>query len=258
MSHSVATDLNNENNPQTQIVNKIPQYANVLELGCGYGEMSQMLKQRKSARVIGIETNIAAARKAENVCDYVFSEDLDCPHSLDVLQFEKFDTITLIDVLEHLRNPVEVLQRLKPLLLDEGHLILSVPNVAHVSRRLALLCGNFDYAHTKRQKDYRSEHFYTSESIQALLREAGYTVHEMDYTWHDLSDDEIAHSLSHAGLSLNDTARDFFHCNENAAYEFIISASPCHQNAFSLPVTRKLKPVESTKHKPCKHLQKSV
>jgi len=258
MSYSVAIDLNNENNPQTQIVNKIPQYANVLELGCGYGEMSQILKQRKSARVIGIEVNAEAAHNAENICDYVFIEDLDCPHSLDVLQFEKFDTITLIDVLEHLRNPVEVLQRLKPLLLDEGRLILSVPNVAHVSRRLALLCGTFNYTQANDQASYRSEYFYTSESIQALLREAGYTVHEMDYTWHDLSDEEIERHLNQAGLEISEAALDFFHCNENAAYEFIISASPCHQNALSLPVTRKLKSVENNKNQRCNHLQEPL
>ena len=255
MSYSVAIDLNNENNPQTQIVNKIPKYANVLELGCGYGEMSQILKQCKSARVIGIESDANAAHNAENICDYVFIEDLDCSHSLDVLQFEKFDTITLIDVLEHLRDPIDVLRRLKPLLLDEGRLILSIPNVAHVSRRLELLCGTFNYSQQNHQKNYRSEYFYTSESIQALLREAGYNVHEMDYTWHDLSDDEIKHSLNQAGLELSAAALDFFHCNENAAYEFIISASPCHQHALSLPVTRKLKSVEDKKNDQYNHLQ---
>ena len=258
MTYSVAIDLNNENNPQTQIVNKIPKYANVLELGCGRGDMSQVLKQRKSARVIGIESNLSAARNAENICDYVFMEDLDDSHSLDVLQFEKFDTITLIDVLEHLRNPIEVLQRLKPLLLDEGRLILSVPNIAHASRRLELLCGSFNNtAQQAGQHRYCAEYFYTSESIQALLREAGYTVHEMDYTWHDLSDEAIEGYLKQAGLAVSDAALDFFHCNENAAYEFIISASPCHHNALALPVTRQLKPkpVELKKNNQSDYLQ---
>ena len=262
MSYSVAIDLNNENNPQIQIVNKIPQYANVLELGCGDGAMSKILKQRKSARVIGIESNATAAHKAENICDYVFIEDIDSPQSLDVLQFEKFDTITLVGVLEHLRHPVEVLQRLKPLLLEEGRLILSVPNVAHVSRRLDLLGGRFNYTQhslqNNPQQNYGSEYFYTSESIQALLREAGYTVHEMDYTWHDLSDDEIEQALNQAGLTLSNKALDFFHCNENAAYEFIISASPCDQQALSLPVTRKLKSVQNDQNDQCDHLQDTL
>jgi len=244
MTYSVAIDLNNENNPQTQIVNKIPKYANVLELGCRNGEMSQVLKQRKSARVIGMETHLSAARTAENICDYVFMEDLDDAKSLDMLQFEKFDAVTLIDVLEHLRNPIDFLRRLKPLLLDEGRLILSIPNVAHVSRRLKLLCGSFNYTQQTDQHEYLIEHFYTSESIQALLRQAGYTIHDMDYTWHDLSDQEIETYLNQVGLSSSEKSLDFFHSNENAAYEFIISASPCHESTLSLPVTRQLKPIE--------------
>lgn len=245
MSYQVAIDLNNENNSHTQIINKIPKYANVLELGCAHGDMSRVLKQNQQARVIGIEKNALAAQDAENVCDYVFVEDLDDPHSLDALQYERFDTITLADVLEHLQDPKALLQRLKPLLLDEGRLLLSVPNIAHVSVRLELLCGSFEYEDTG-ILDRTHEHFYTSESIQALLRETGYTVHEMDYTWHDMPDEVIEKYLNKAGLQLTDEALDYFHSNKNAAYQFIISASPCNADAQTLPVTRKLKPMQDS------------
>lgn len=245
MSYQVAIDLNNENNSHTQIINKIPKYANVLELGCAHGDMSHVLKQNQQARVIGIEKDAVAAQDAENICDYVFVEDLDDPRSLDALQFEKFDTITLVDVLEHLKDPKAVLERLKPLLLDEGRLLLSVPNIAHVSVRLELLSGSFEYENTG-ILDRTHEHFYTTESIQTLLRDAGYTVHEMDYTWHDLPDDVIEKYLNKAGLSLTDKALDYFHSNENAAYQFIISASPCSTDVQALPVTRKLKPMDDS------------
>ena len=245
MSYQVAIDLNNENNSHTQIINKIPNYANVLELGCAYGDMSLVLKKNQQARIIGIEKNAIAAQDAENICDYVFVEDLDDPHSLDALQFEKFDVITLVDVLEHLRDPKAVLQRLKPLLLDEGRLLLSVPNVAHISVRLELLCGSFEYEDAG-ILDRTHEHFYTTESIQALLREAGYTIHEMDYTWHDMPDTVIEKYLNKVGLDVTDEALDYFHSNENAAYQFIISASPCNANTQTLPVTRKLKPMDDS------------
>lgn len=245
MSYQVAIDLNNENNSHTQIINKIPKYANVLELGCAHGDMSHVLKQNQQARVIGIEKDPIAAQDAENVCDYVFVEDLDDPHSLDALQFEKFDTITLVDVLEHLQSPKAVLQRLKPLLLDEGRLLISVPNIAHVSVRLELLCGSFEYEDTG-ILDRTHEHFYTTSSIQELLREAGYTVHEMDYTWHDMPDTVIEKYLNKAGLDITDEALDFFHSNESTAYQFIISASPCNVDTQTLPVTRKLKPMDDS------------
>ena len=245
MSYQVAIDLNNENKSHTQIINKVPKYANVLELGCAHGDMSHVLKQNQQARVIGIEKDAIAAQDAENICDYVFVEDLDDPHSLDALQFEKFDVITLVDVLEHLNDPKAALERLKPLLLDEGRLLLSVPNIAHASVRLELLCGSFEYEDVG-ILDRTHEHFYTTESIQTLLREAGYTIHEMDYTWHDMPDTVIEKYLNKVGLDITDDALDYFHSNECAAYQFIISASPCNTEAKQLPVTRKLKPMDDS------------
>ncbi len=245
MSYQVAIDLSNENNSHTQIINKIPQYANVLELGCAHGDMSRVLKQHQQARVIGIEQDAIAAQDAKNICDYVFIEDLNKPHSLDALQFEKFDVITLVDVLEHLHNPKAVLERLKPLLLDDGRLLLSVPNIAHLSVRLELLCGSFEYEDSG-ILDCSHEHFYTTESIQQLLYEAGYIIHEMEYTWHDIPDEVIQNYLNKVGLVASEQAMDYFHSNECVAYQFIISASPCDVRTNFLPVTHKLKPMDDS------------
>lgn len=59
-----------------------------------------------------------------------------------------FDVITLVDVLEHLKDPIALLHRLERLLAPQGRLLLSVPNVAHASVRLELLNGQFDYETT--------------------------------------------------------------------------------------------------------------
>jgi len=243
MGYQVAIDLSNDNNSHTQIVKKIPQYANVLELGCAYGDMARVLKHQLNCRVIGIEQNREAAEYAEQSCDYVFIENLDDPHSLDALQYEAFDIISLVDVLEHLNNPLGLLKRLKPLLLEtDGRLLLSVPNVAHASVRLELLSGSFEYEDTG-ILDRTHTHFYTSDSIQSLLREAGYTIHEMDYTWHELPDDVIEKYLNKARLQMTAESLDYFHSNENVAYQFIISASPVAENTSALPVKRQLKPM---------------
>ena len=133
------------NHSHYHIVQRIPRYAQVLELGCGDGSMSRMMKEHCQAKVFGVEKDPNLAWQAQRHCDYVFTEDLDDPHSLDALQFEKFDVITLVDVLEHLKHPQALLERLKPFLMDESIILLSVPNVAHVSVRLELLTGDFRY-----------------------------------------------------------------------------------------------------------------
>lgn len=243
MGYQVAIDLSNDNNSHTQIVRKIPQYANVLELGCAYGDMARVLKHQLNCRVIGIEQNREAAEYAEQSCDYVFIENLDDPHSLDALQYEAFDIISLVDVLEHLNNPLGLLKRLKPLLLEtDGRLLLSVPNVAHASVRLELLSGSFDYEDAG-ILDHTHMRFYTADSIQSLLREAGYTIHEMDYTWHELPDDVIEKYLNKARLQMTSESLDYFHSNDNVAYQFIISASPTVEGTAALAAQRQLKPM---------------
>ncbi|MGV6809814.1 MAG: class I SAM-dependent methyltransferase [bacterium] len=246
MGYHVAIDLNNENSSHTQIVKKIPKYANVLELGCAHGDMANVLKRELQCRVIGIEKDPNAAADAHQVCDYVFVENLDDPQSLDALQLESFDVISLVDVLEHLDNPLALLKRLKPLLLEsDGRLLLSVPNVAHASVRLELLNGSFNYEDSG-ILDRTHKHFYTSQSIQALLREAGYTIHEIDYTWHELPEDVIEKYLQNVHLTANREALDYFRSNECIAYQFIISASPISETISSLPVTRQLKPMKDS------------
>lgn len=105
----------------------------VLDVGCGSGSVAQRLVAN-GCRVTGIEKDAESAAKARRFCDDVLQLDLD---QIDSLQINRrFDVIVCGDVLEHLRDPPRVLLRLLNFLKADGHLVLSVPNVAHVSIRL--------------------------------------------------------------------------------------------------------------------------
>ncbi len=221
----VITHSLDDNHSHSQIVRRVPRYAQVLELGCGDGSMSRLLRERCEAHIIGIDHNPDIVWQAQRYCDYVFTEDLDDPHSLDALEGEKFDVITLVDVLEHLQHPEALLQRLKPLLLDEGQILISIPNIAHSSVRLELLNGRFDYE-SAGILDATHLKFFTAESVQTLLADAGFTVNDIDYTWHDLPDEVITRYLKAAGLEPTPAALAKFHEPEAVAYQFIISSSP--------------------------------
>ncbi|UOG93205.1 MAG: class I SAM-dependent methyltransferase [Candidatus Thiothrix sulfatifontis] len=224
MTQVIAHSLD-DNHSHSQIVRRVPRYAQVLELGCGDGSMSRLLRERCDAHIIGIDHNPDIVWQAQRYCDYVFTEDLDDPHSLDALEGEKFDVITLVDVLEHLQHPEALLQRLKPLLLDEGQILISIPNIAHSSVRLELLNGRFDYE-TAGILDATHLKFFTAESVQALLEEADFVVNDIDYTWHDLPDEVITRYLKAAGLEPTPAALAKFHEPDAIAYQFIISSSP--------------------------------
>ncbi len=233
MNQTAADDaeiLADHNHSHHQIVRRIPQYAQVLELGCAGGEMSAMMKRYRQAEVFGVEQDAHAAWQAQRHCKYVFTEDLDDPHSLDALQFEKFDVITLVDVLEHLKHPEALLKRLKPLLLDEGTILLSVPNVAHASVRLELLTGEFRYEEAG-ILDSTHLKFFTLNSLRMLLQNSGFVIHEVDYTLHDMPDAVIARYLRQVGVEATPRVLDYFHQPEAVAYQFIIAMSLPRQDA---------------------------
>lgn len=247
MEQVVAQPLH-ENHSHSQIVRRIPRYAQVLELGCGDGSMSRLMREKCEASIIGIDCDPQTVWQAQRYCDYVFTENLDDTQSLDALEGETFDVITLVDVLEHLQHPEALLERLKPLLIDEGRILLSVPNIAHASVRLELLNGHFEYEKTG-ILDATHLKFFTLDSIQALLAKAGYTVHEVDYTWHDLPDEVVARYLQTAGLEVTPQALAAFHAPEAVAYQFIISASPIQEEGMGQAASEtavRLKPIDAS------------
>jgi hypothetical protein len=82
------------------------------------------------------------------------------------------------DVLEHLRHPVKTLRRLGRLVSPTGQVIVSLPNVAHVTIRIRLLVGQFRY--TQRGiLDRTHLHLYTYESAKDLLDSAGLKVERL-------------------------------------------------------------------------------
>jgi 2-polyprenyl-3-methyl-5-hydroxy-6-metoxy-1,4-benzoquinol methylase len=89
--------------------------------------------------------------------------------------------VLLADVLEHTRNPMSVLKKVGDWLAENGIIILSVPNVAHLSVRLSLLAGRFDYME-RGILDKTHLKFFTRNSIDNLLKEIGYSIIERDIT----------------------------------------------------------------------------
>ena len=62
------------------------------------------------------------------------------------IKYEKyFDIIVFADILEHLKEPLEVLKRYKKYLKDDGYIIISIPNIANWKIRFKSLLGRFEY-----------------------------------------------------------------------------------------------------------------
>jgi hypothetical protein len=83
----------------------------------------------------------------------------------------------LIDVLEHLAEPQELLTSLASWSLDHGspRLLVVVPNVAHVDLALQILCGRFEVREAGALSPANLR-FFTEDTLQRLLDRSGWRV----------------------------------------------------------------------------------
>ena len=86
-----------------------------------------------------------------------------------------YDAILAGDTLEHLREPERMLGLIHDALPPGGLFFISVPNVANLSVRLALLCGRFDYR-DRGILDRTHRTFFTRASLDRTLALAGFRV----------------------------------------------------------------------------------
>lgn len=107
----------------------------LLDVGCGPGLFVE-LAQESGFRVTGLEYNPSLAARArertgaEIVEGDFLSSDLGGRH---------FDVVTLLDLIEHLADPLAALRRCRELLNPGGHLVLYTPNHASLIVRLAVM-----------------------------------------------------------------------------------------------------------------------
>jgi 2-polyprenyl-3-methyl-5-hydroxy-6-metoxy-1,4-benzoquinol methylase len=109
----------------------------LLDIACGDGMMTAMFA-REFDRVVGVDANgehLAKARARVPAAEFHESliEDFDTG--------ERFGTVTMLDLLEHVEDPVAVLRKAAGFLQPGGVLIVHVPNAYAINRRLAVLMG---------------------------------------------------------------------------------------------------------------------
>jgi 2-polyprenyl-3-methyl-5-hydroxy-6-metoxy-1,4-benzoquinol methylase len=145
----------------------------VLELGAADGHMTAAMAAR-NCRVTAVEYMADCAADLKAVAEEVVVGDLNDPTTLGSIAAQ-FEVILAGDVLEHLLNPRQVLIKMVDLLEPGGRIVISLPNVAHVDLRLALLEGRFDYGPWGLLDDTHVR-FFTLKSIHEMVRSAGLTI----------------------------------------------------------------------------------
>lgn len=143
----------------------------VLEVGCDLGATLYEIQSRfPNCKTFGMDINEAAVNIAKQIVHAAYGniEELRIPFE------EKFDYIIFGDVLEHLRNPKEVIIFCRELLKESGYLIACIPNVMHISVMEQLVDGRFHYE-DQGLLDRTHIHMFTYYEIKDMFENAGYT-----------------------------------------------------------------------------------
>ena len=151
-----------------------PHAARIADVGAGAGRTTAWMKQHYApCQTVALEGNPAMASYLASNADEIHLVDLEEP----LPDIGRPDLILCLDVLEHLKNPVDVLIQLTARLAAGGTVIVSCPNVAHLSVSLPLLLlGRFDYAESG-ILDRTHLRFFTRSLAVSLMNDAGLIVH---------------------------------------------------------------------------------
>jgi 2-polyprenyl-3-methyl-5-hydroxy-6-metoxy-1,4-benzoquinol methylase len=140
----------------------------LLDVGCARGHLSALLRAQ-GWKVHGIEydTNDACIAQEKEITVSVGTAE----HVLETLK-DTFDVVVFADVLEHFVDPLHVLNLAQQRLNPGGRVVISIPNVAHLSVRLQLLLGSFTYT-DRGILDRTHLHFYTKKTLREMVTAAG-------------------------------------------------------------------------------------
>jgi 2-polyprenyl-3-methyl-5-hydroxy-6-metoxy-1,4-benzoquinol methylase len=152
----------------------------LLEIGCGEGFFAAKLAERGNV-VTGVD--VLAEPKHRDAFDRYVPADLSRGFgpALESLKGRRYDKILLMDVLEHLEKPEQLLRECLELMDPQTRLLVSVPNVANFTVRLSLLFGQFNY--TERGiLDKTHLRFFTRKTARKMLEACGFTIERQSVT----------------------------------------------------------------------------
>lgn len=166
------------NSSASRVARLVGKNKTILEVGCGPGSQSKVFHGLLGCDVVGIEIDPTRAEKARSYCREVHVANLETDDLNDFLKNEKFDVIVCADVLEHLRNPEDLLIELKYFLKPDGYLVASIPNITHASIIYEMIHGRFEY---KKEGLLDSTHIklFSCASALLLIEGANYWVAEL-------------------------------------------------------------------------------
>jgi GT2 family glycosyltransferase/tetratricopeptide (TPR) repeat protein/2-polyprenyl-3-methyl-5-hydroxy-6-metoxy-1,4-benzoquinol methylase len=200
-----------------------PAARQVLDVGCGSGELAKKLKRQRQVVVHGLALDEKQAEGARGVLDSVSLCDVEGLEA--ALPAGPFDCILCREILARVRDPERLLEEARKRLSPQGTLIAGFANVRHHSVVARLLDGTWDWEPTG-VLGRDQVRFFTRREAEKLLYRAGFEVVELrplpgpgqsEWEARDRPDEVRVGPLAISGLA---DAEDFY------ASGYLFSARP--------------------------------
>ncbi len=177
--YKVELDIKEQNDVRVIAYNYTVENSTVLDVGCACGDFGKLLSS-KNCNVYGMEYDTGSITIASSLGVYKSIYQINL-NNFNEQEYERyftyFDSIAVLDILEHLLDPEQVLVFLMKLLNVNGNLIISLPNVAFCDIKLGLLNDEFTYTDTG-ILDKTHIKFYTYKSIAEMMTRLGLEIEE--------------------------------------------------------------------------------
>jgi SAM-dependent methyltransferase len=149
-----------------ELVRRLPEWLGrdvrtLLDIGCGDGALLEVARQ---AKIESVGTEISEDLRRD-VQGRIGKDAIVCA-DLIRLPPHQYDVVTLINVLEHLPNPNEVLEAASGLLTPGGVLLVHVPNLGGLPARLR----GANWHHIE---PLTHLYYFTARTLKALVSRAG-------------------------------------------------------------------------------------
>ena len=163
----------------TEVLNLIPQGSRVLDIGCGRGGLAAWLRDNRACTPVCVDASLNAVESCR--AKGLVAHHLDIERSNPPCE-GGFDAIIFLSSLESLIDPLAVVRRVRPLLRPHGTVVIWLPNFSYFRALFAYLkgkapkcIGNTSQARGLGVRGYDDVQFFTKETLETMLVEAGYT-----------------------------------------------------------------------------------
>jgi len=165
-----------------------PQNMNMLDVGCSSGSVLQVAQMIGVQHLHGVEPAPLAAKSAQELGFDVFSGYLEDAHYAS----ESYELVTMFEVIEHLPDPIPILQEIHRILKPNGILLIGTGNTA--SWTATILRDKWEYFSIAQNGGHIS--FFNPKSMARLAKTTGFHLYTLTTKRIDLSSPDTQAGLA--------------------------------------------------------------